>query len=64
MDEFRAVSNYSSEAANYRARKIDAQSIEKFRRDPEKLVYLAQIRPKIGPSLDWIGKTYDYDLSL
>jgi hypothetical protein len=25
---------------------------------------LAQIKPQLGEVLNWVGKTYDYDLSL
>jgi hypothetical protein len=64
IDQLRTGSNNPSEAPNHRARNIDSRSVDKFRRDPEKLKYLATVRPELGPALEWVGKTYDYDLAL
>jgi hypothetical protein len=58
------ISNNPSESPLYRSRKIDVTSIDKHKRDLAKLAYLAQIKPELGEILDWVGKTYDYDLGL
>jgi hypothetical protein len=64
INELYTVSNNPIEAATHRARKIDTHSINKHKRDPEKLKYLKTIQPTLGRTLDWVGKAYNYDLSL
>ena len=64
IHELNTVSNNPTEGPTHRARKLDTLSINKHRREPNKLKYLREIRPKLGPTLDWVGSTYKYDLSL
>jgi hypothetical protein len=66
IDDFYTVSTNPTEAtaATRGARKIDIHSINKYRRDPQKLEYLKKIRPRLGRMLEWVGQTYNYDLSL
>jgi hypothetical protein len=64
IDELRTVSNNPTEGPMHRARKIDMNSINKHKRDPEKLKYLAEIRPGLEQMLEWVGKVYYYDISL
>jgi hypothetical protein len=64
IDTISTISNNPSESPLHRSRKLDVSSIGKHRRDPAKLAYLAQIKPQLGEVLDWVGKTYDYDLRL
>jgi hypothetical protein len=64
IDRLSTVSNNPTESPMHRGRKIDADSINKHKRDPEKLAYLARIKPELGQTLDWIASSYDYDLSL
>jgi Sulfotransferase family len=56
------TSNNPSESPLHRSRKIDVSSIDKHKRDPAKLSYLSRIKPQLGEVLDWVAKTYDYDL--
>jgi hypothetical protein len=64
INELYTVSNNPTEGPSHRARKLDIQSINKHRREPDKLKYLREIRPRLGRTLDWVGSTYNYDLSL
>jgi hypothetical protein len=64
IGELYTVSNNPTEAAAHRARKLDTYSIDKYKRDPKKLKYLEEIRPRLGEMLEWVGKEYNYDLSL
>jgi len=64
IDELRTVSNNPSEGPMHRARKIDMNSVNKHKRDPEKRKYLTEIRPGLGLMLEWVGKVYHYDISL
>jgi hypothetical protein len=64
VDTIFTASNNPSESPLHRSRKIDDSSIGKHKLDPAKLAYLTQIKPQLGEVLDWVGKTYDYDLSL
>ena len=64
IDTISTISNNPSESPLHRSRKLDVSSIDKHKRDPTKLAYLAQIKSQLGEVLDWVGKTYDYDLSL
>jgi len=51
-------------AAMHGLRKIDTNSINKYRADPVKLDYLRQIGPRLGRLLRWVGETYQYDITL
>jgi hypothetical protein len=66
IDDFYTVSNNPTESAatTGRPRKIDLNSIDKHRRDPEKIEYLKTIRPELGQTLGWVGQTFTYDTSL
>jgi hypothetical protein len=64
IDTLATSSNNPSESPLHRSRKIDVTSIGKHKHDPAKLAYLAQIKPQLGELLDWVGKIYDYDLTL
>jgi hypothetical protein len=66
IDEFYTVSNNPTEAtaATRGARKIDVNSINKHKRDPKKIEYLKMITPGLGRMLEWVGKAYNYDVSL
>jgi hypothetical protein len=66
IDDFYTVSNNPTEApaATRGARKIDMHSINKHKRDPQKLKYLNKIRPRLGRMLEWVGQVYKYDVSL
>jgi hypothetical protein len=54
----------AADRAMHGLRPIDAASIDKFRRDPEKLAYLASIRPRLGGLLGWVAERYGYDVTL
>jgi hypothetical protein len=64
IDMISTMSNNPSESPLHRSRKLDISSIDKHKSDPAKLTYLAGIKPQLGEVLGWVGKTYDYDLSL
>jgi hypothetical protein len=64
IDTILTASNNASESPLHLSRKIDVSSIDKHKLDPAKLAYLSQIKPQLGEVLDWVGKTYDYDLTL
>jgi hypothetical protein len=64
ITELRTVSNNPSEGPSHRDRRLDPHSIHKHRRDAAKLKYLAEIRPALGETLDWVGATFGYDLSI
>jgi hypothetical protein len=64
IDTLYTSSNNSTEAPTHLSRKIDIYSIEKYKRDQKKLDYLRRVRPELGQMLDWVGKTYEYDISL
>jgi hypothetical protein len=64
IDDLYTISTNPTEAANHSARKIDTSSISKYKREPAKISYLKQIRAALGETLEWVGRTYHYDLSL
>jgi hypothetical protein len=66
IDDLRTVSNNPTEAtaATRAARKIDVSSIGKHKCNPKKLEYLKKIRPRLERMLEWVGKAYNYDVSL
>ena len=43
-------------------RKIDKNSLYKHRESPEKLAYLASIKPRLGRLLDWVAGSFNYDI--
>jgi hypothetical protein len=45
-------------------RKIDQESLHKYRQSETKLQYLRSIRPRLGRLLDWVSDTHGYDCSL
>lgn len=51
-------------AAMHGLRPIDTNSINKYKRDGEKIDYLKKIRPRLGRMLDWIAHEYRYDIAL
>jgi hypothetical protein len=58
------VAGERAKAAMHGLRKIDTASINAFRHNPAKLEYLHQIRPKLGSLLDWVGRSFGYDIRL
>ena len=51
-------------AAMHGLRPIDSQSIGRWKNSQENISYLVGIRHRLGPMLDWVGATFDYDISL
>ena len=45
-------------------RPIDKNSICRYKSHPEQVEYLKTIVPGLQPTLEWVGRTFDYDLSL
>jgi hypothetical protein len=43
---------------------VHVESIDKYKRDPEKVEYLKSIRPRLGRLLDWVAEEFDYDIAL
>jgi hypothetical protein len=64
INELYTISDNPAEGPTHRARKLDMQSINKHKREPNKLKYLREIRPGLGRTLDWVALTYNYDTSL
>ena len=66
MDNISSVFNASAEAisAMLGQRKIDKNSMNKFRSNPNKIEYLKSIKPKLGLVLDWVAEAFDYDVDL
>ena len=64
IDTLSTSSLNPTEATTHLSRKIDVHSIDKHKRDHKKLDYLNRIRPELGQMLEWVGKTYEYDISL
>jgi hypothetical protein len=64
MDDFYTSSSNASEGPMHRARKLDPNSINKHKQDPEKVKYLKEIKPGLGEMLKWVGDVYHYDISL
>ena len=66
VDDLPAVFNASAAAdlAMHGLRKIDTNSIGKYKRDPRKIDYLRSIRPRLGSMIDWVSSEFSYDLSL
>lgn len=54
----------AADRAMHGLRPIDRDSLEKFRRDPEKLAYLRSILPRLGGTLQWVAETFGYDVTL
>jgi|tagenome__1003787_1003787.scaffolds.fasta_scaffold20984135_4 hypothetical protein len=64
MDDFYTSSSNASEGPMHRSRKLDPNSINKHKHDPEKVKYLKEIKPGLGEMLEWVGDVYRYDISL
>ena len=66
IDDLPAVFNASAAAdvAMHGLRKIDTNSIGKYKKDPRKIDYLRSIRPRLSIMLDWVGSEFSYDVSL
>jgi hypothetical protein len=45
-------------------RKIDTNAIGRYKKDPESVQHLKEIRPRLGPLLDWVTTEFGYELSL
>lgn len=56
--------NAATEEAMHGLRKIDKNSINKFRNDPKNIQYLHRIRPRLGRMLEWVAQEFDYDIAL
>lgn len=54
----------AADRAMHGLRPIDRDSLDKFRRDPEKLAYLRSILPRLGGTLQWVAETFGYDVTL
>jgi len=64
IDMLYTSSKNPTESTTHLSRKIDMHSIDKYKRDPEKLEYLRAIRPRLGRVLEWAAETYGYNVSL
>jgi hypothetical protein len=64
IDELHTISNNPSEGPMHRFRTLDINSINKHKRDPQKLKYLKEVRPQLDEILEWVGSVYHYDVSL
>jgi hypothetical protein len=51
-------------SAMHGLRRIDRNSLFRYRSNPAHLDYLRAIRPRLGRLLEWVGETFDYDVSL
>jgi len=45
-------------------RKIDKNSVGKYRLNSEKIAYLKKIKLRLGSMLDWISKEFNYDINI
>lgn len=45
-------------------RRIDSQSLYKYKNDPERIAYLKSIEPQLGETLDWVASRFGYDTGL
>jgi hypothetical protein len=66
VDQLQSTFKPSSKAekAMHGFRKIDMKSVNKFRKDPQKIEYLKKIQPRLGRLLDWVATEYSYDVRL
>ena len=64
IDMLCTTSNNPTESAAHLARTIDIDSIGKYKRDSKKIEYLKTIKSTLGRTLEWVAKTYSYDVSL
>lgn len=64
INELCTVSDNPTESPTHRSRRLDANSIDKHKRDPQKLAYLGRIKPELGELLRWVSERYRYDISL
>jgi hypothetical protein len=54
----------STRIAMHGVRKIDTNSLGKYRGDPRKLEYLRSIRGELGETLSWVSSRFDYDIGI
>lgn len=54
----------AADVAMHGLRPIDKKSLHRYRDDPEKVAYLRELLPQLQPKLDWVAKTFGYDLHL
>jgi hypothetical protein len=45
-------------------RKIDSSSLFKYKNSIFNILYLVRIKPRLGPSLEWVSSQYNYDINL
>jgi hypothetical protein len=64
IDGLYTTSSNTSEGPNHRARKLEPSSVNKHKRDPEKVRYLREIKPALDEMLEWVGNRYEYDILL
>lgn len=64
--ELATVFNPSGRAksAMHGLRGIDTRSLNKYKKDPERIAYLKSIRPQLGETLDWVAQRFGYDTAL
>lgn len=51
-------------AAMHGLRPIDSRSVGRWKNDNENIRYLRNIRPRLGAMLNWVGTSFDYDVTL
>ncbi len=51
-------------AAMHGLRKIDTNSIDRYKKEPQHIDYLRTIRPRLGHTLDWVANQFSYDIRL
>ncbi len=51
-------------AAMHGLRKIDTRSVNRWKSDPKYREYLKTIQPRLGETLKWMAKEFDFDISL
>lgn len=51
-------------AAMHGLRPIDRRSVGRWKHDNENIRYLQNIRPRLGALLNWVGTSFDYDITL
>jgi Sulfotransferase family len=53
-----------AKSAMHGLRRIDTQSLHRYKDDPNKIAYLKSIKPRLGETLDWVASRFGYDISL
>ncbi len=66
VEDLATVFRPSGEAksAMHGLRGIDTRSLNKYKKDPDKVAYLKLIKPQLGDTLDWVSSRFGYDISL